>query len=293
MTKVFLRWALPLAALFVLGPAASRLVVMLQAADGSRDVSILVNTSPALGVGVLLGVVALALIGALPAAVLVGPRSALLTAGITLAWASWYTSPLSMLVRRGEAGSLLITLAVEGALAAVLGLAILWLIFRFGAGERDEKDPLTGPEGMELKRSVTTTVGLAAMAGAIAAAVLVTWALAREPQRGQSIFAAFAAGIAAGGVGVWAGSFVDRDVPRGAPMIAMLVLAFVAPLIGLGVPGAAALQAAGVDDDLLGLLRLQGLDWLVGATIGVPMGLSWARAAIDSSERDQRRPARA
>ncbi len=293
MTKVFLRWALPLAALFVLGPAASRLVVLLHAADGSRDVSLLVNTSPVLGIAVILGVFGLALVGALPAAALVGPRSALLTAGVTFAWASWYTSPLSMLVRRADAGSLLVTLAIEGAIVALLGLGTLWLIFRLGARADDEHDHLIGEGGLELRRCLTTPVGLACIAASIAAAALVTWALAREPQRGQSIFAAFAAGIAAGGVGVWAGSFIDRDVPRGAPMLAMLVLAFAAPLVGLVVPGAEALGPSVVGDDILGVLRLQGMDWLVGALVGVPVGLSWVRAAIDSSEGHEPKPARA
>jgi len=293
MVKVLLRWALPLAALFVLGPAASRLVVLLQASDGSRDVTLLINTSPALGVAVIVGVIALALVGALPAAALFGPRAALLTAGFTLAWAAWYTSPLSTLVRRAEPGGVLTTLAIEGALIGALGLAMLWLVCRVGARAHDPKDHMLGEGGLELKRTLTTQAGLLGLVASLAAALIVTWALARDPQRGQSLFAAFAAGVAAGAVGVWAGSFADRDVPRGAPVLAMLLLAVVGPLIGLVAPGAQALRDAVVDDAILGPVRLQGLDWLVGASVGVPMGLSWVRGAIDSSEGRGHKPARA
>ncbi|MEZ6242356.1 MAG: hypothetical protein R3B57_04870 [Phycisphaerales bacterium] len=293
MAKVLLRWALPMAALFVLGPAASRLVVLLHAADGSRDVTLLVNTTPILGAAVIAGIIALAIVGALPAARLFGPRAALLTAGFTLTWASWYTAPLSMLVRRAEPTSVLTTLAIEGAIVAAFGMLMLMLIFHVGARAHDPKDHLVGEGGMELRRTFTTPVGLVSMLGAAAAALLITWALAREPQRGQSIFAAFVAGIGAGAVGVWAGTFIDRDVPRGAPIVAMLLLAIVAPLIGLVSPGAGAMRDAVVTDAFLGPVRLQGLDWLIGASIGVPMGLSWVRAAIESSESHEHKPARA
>ena len=270
-------------ALFVLGPAASRLVGMLRASDASADVTLLVNTSPALGVVVAIGVVALALVAGLPASRALGVRTGLTVTGLTLAWAAWYTSPISVLARSHDGGRLLLTLAIEGALTLALGVAALALLVRVGA--RHDGDPLCEPVAAQFKKALTTGPGLAAMGGALLASLVIAWFVAREPLRGQSIFAGFAAGIGAGSVGIWCGSFVGRDVPPMAAILGVMLVAVIAPVLGMVMPGGEGLREAVVGDAIPGPVRLQGLDALVGATLGAPIGLGWVGSMLDGAER--------
>ena len=287
-----MRWVMPVLALFVLGPAASRLVGLLRASDGSRDVTLLVNTSPALGVVVGMGIAALALVGALPAARVLGARVGLTVAGLTLAWAAWYTAPVGLLARSHGGTGLLLTLIGEGALLMVLGLVILFGVIEMGA--KTDGDPLCAPLREQLTKSVKTGPGLAAMAGALVASMVIAWFVATEPTRGQALFAGFLGGIGAGSVGVWCGSFVGRDVPPMAALLGVLLACVAAPAFGLVMPGGAGLLGAVVDDSLPGPVRLQGLDALVGMTLGAPIGLGWVGSMLDGAEQASgRRPARA
>ncbi len=283
MTKAILRWATPLLALFVLGPAASRLVGLLRASDGSEDVTLLVNTTPALGAAVALGIVGLALVAALPASRALGARVGLTIAGLTLAWAAWYTAPISILARSHDGAGLLIALAIEGVLMLVVGLAMVLAIVRVGA--TIEGDPLCAPVGEQLRKTFKTGAGLAAMGGAIGATVVIAWFVAREPLSGQLVFAGFLAGIGAGSVGIWCGSFVGGDVPPLATIVGVLLVAVLAPVLGMFWPGGDALRAAVVSDAIPGPVRLQSLDVLVGATLGAPIGLGWVGSMLDGAER--------
>jgi hypothetical protein len=292
MTKVVLRWVMPILALFVLGPSASRLVGLLRASDGSQDVTLLVNTTPALGVLVAFAIVALALVGALPAARFLGARVGLTVAGLTLGWAAWYTAPIGLLARSHSGSGLLITLLGEGVLMLGLGLVILLGVIH--VGESNEGDPLCAPVREQLHKSLKTGPGLGAMAGALVASMVIAWFVATEPTRGQALFAGFLGGIGAGSVGVWCGSFLGKDVPPLAALMGVLLACVAAPALGLLMPGGEALRDAVVSDTLPGPVRLQPFDVLVGMTLGAPIGLGWVGSMLDTSEHASgRRPARA
>lgn len=282
MTKAVLRWVLPLLALFVLGPAASRLVGLLRASDASSDVTLLVNTSPAMGVAVAIGVIVLAMVAGVPASKALGARVGLTITGLSLAWAAWYTTPVSVLARSHDGGRLLMSLVAEGVIVLALGLAMLVVLVRVGA--EHEGDPLCEPIGEQLKKTFRSGPGLAAMGGAVVVSLVIAWFVAREPMRGQSIFAGFVAGIGAGSAGIWCGSFVGRDVPPLAAIVGVMLVAVLAPVFGLIMPGGAGLREAVVGDALPGPVRLQSLDALVGATLGAPIGLGWVGSMLDGAE---------
>ena len=270
-------------ALFLLGPGASRLVGLLRASDSSADVTLLANTTPALGVGVAIAIVALALVAGVPASRVLGVRVGLTVTGLVFAWAAWYTTPITQLARTHDGGTLLLTMAIEGVLMLALGMVMVIVLVRVSA--KIEDAPLCSPLGEQLSKTFKTGAGLAALGGAAVATLVIAWFVAREPMRGQSIFAGFVGGIGAGSIGIWCGSFVGRDVPPLAAIVGVLLVAVLAPVIGVFWPGGEALRDAVVRDAIPGPLRLQSLDVLVGATLGAPIGLGWVGSMLDGAER--------
>src|SRR5688572_2029687 len=129
MKAAIVRWAFYLAALLVFGPLAGMLLGGLRGVDGSPDATPLVSTSPALGVALGLGALAIAMVLGAAAARLVGPMAGMTTAGLVVAWASWRTGTVDELVRTAGSGQPLIRLAIEGLIFGVAGVllgALLW-----------------------------------------------------------------------------------------------------------------------------------------------------------------------
>lgn len=296
MLKAASRYLPPLAALFVLGPIAAFLVNLLRAPDGSRDATLLVGSSPVLGVAVLLGVFAIAAVASLLATYCHGWRSGMWTAGLTLAHAAWASGPVDMVIRREASPGVLTTFAVEGLMVSVLTAALaagVWLV----AVRRYERshDPHEAPDNAprrphprnELVRALIAPGALVGMGVAVVVGGAVAWLVAQEPLKGQAVFAAIFAGIIGAGFGRLASSYVDDAANSLTFFVALAVLALVAPIAARFVHGDQ-LVADLYAGRYFGPAAPVGLDWAAGGFLGIPIGVSWFASLFE-----RRRQARA
>ncbi|HRQ72446.1 MAG TPA: hypothetical protein PLU35_05400 [Phycisphaerales bacterium] len=296
MLKAASRYLPPLAALFVLGPIAAYLVNLLRAPDGSRDATLLVGSSPVLGVVVLLGVFVIAGAAALLATHFHGWRSGMWTAGLTLAHAAWASGPVDMVIRREASPGVLTAFAVEGLMVGVLSAvlaAAVWLV----AVRRYERshDPHEAPDSAprrphpknELLRAVMAPGALVGIGVAVVAGGAVAWLVAQEPIKGQAVFAAIFAGIVGAGFGRLASSYLDDAANSLTFFVALAVLAVVAPIAARFVHGDQ-LVADLYAGRFFGPAAPVGLDWAAGGFLGIPIGVSWFASLFE-----RRRQARA
>lgn len=286
MLNVLIRWAIPLAALLVLGPLASLLVSGLRASDGSQQISLLVSSSPVQGL--IAGIVALllALAAGVVGARFIEQRSGLMAAGLVLAWAAWQTGQIDRILARTRSGSTLYTLALEAAIFGVLAVVVAMVILRVPTrmprfiaegdttrtlGERTHHEPTA----MRDKSAVV------AIAAAIAGAGVGAWFVGAETLKGQTFGAAAAAGLLAAAAG-------RLSAQRASPawfFAGVAVLAAAAPIMATFAHGGTlGPTRAALDHRLFPLARPLPLDWIAGAFIGIPLGLWWAGSMIEKHE---------
>lgn len=281
MLNAALRWAPGLLALFVLGPIAGAMVGMLDGMDGGPDASLLVNTSPALGFGVLLGVFAIAGLSSLIASRFVGFRLATWAAGYIFAWAAYAATDVPNLLRSQptDAGAPWIMLAVEGLLCGVLaaGLMIGMLIVSKDRPEPGSESPRAWLMGLAKSKSEWAGAGAGLVVGA-----LVAFLVNMDPTKGQALLAAVVAGAAAGAAGAYVGSFLG-ETPR-EPILAVgfCLLAVVGPIMGMILMGSDALNAAN-DGSLAGAPAMIGLDWAAGLFMGLPAGVALVESTVEQT----------
>lgn len=282
MTKAVLRWVIPLAALLLLGPVAGWLTYSLRAPDGGPETSLLLSNSPVMGLLAGVGVFALAAVGGCISARMFGGAAGLFAAGLVLAWGAWGLGRIDQIVRRAGNGSTMWVLSIEGVFVGVLGVLAAVAILRAGRHGKH----LEEPEPM-FSRASLVALGLGALGAAAAA-----WIVAREPLKGQM----FAAGACAGIVAAIVGHLSSARSPASVFVAAVAVLAAVSPALSTLVnlvprasggsslailPSSAQVVSAVRAGTMLPLARPLPLDWLAGAFIGVPMGLSWAGAMVE------------
>jgi len=279
MLTAALRWAPGLLALFILGPIAGAMVGMLQGPDGGPDASLLVNSSPALGLMVLLGVFAITGISSLIASRIVGFRLATWSAGYILAWAAYRATDIPNLLRSqpADAGGPWLMLAVEGLLCGVLAVVLMigMLIVAKDRPEPDSASPREWLMGLVKSKSDWAGAGAALVAG-----LMVAFLINMDPTKGQAILAATVAGAAAGAAGAYVGSFVG-ETPR-EPIIAIgfCLLAVVGPILGMFFFGSDGLAGANVGS-LAGAPAMIGLDWAAGLMMGLPAGVALVESTVE------------
>ena len=292
MKQTTTRWSVHLLALCALGPLAGYLVSTLRAADGGPDTSLLVNTTPVKGV--IFGLISFALAGLIG---VVGARfvtrndesgqprpdarAGLFAAGITLAWAAGRAGRVDVLIRSADSAGPMTTLAIEGLIVGTLGVLLAAVIYGVGKPEEqvpgNDKPATIGAIIGAIKRvikapGVQVAVPIATVVGAAGA-----WIAAASPLKGQTIGAAFVAGILAGG----AGRVADQRTPAQSFMLCIGVLAVVGPLsIFIFKQGAGPVEAA-VQGTMFSVAQIAPLDWVAGGMLGVPLGVAWAGSLIE------------
>lgn len=294
------RWVYALGCVFVVGPLVLLIVAPLTDAMGGRGASFLTAGG---GTGVS-GVLGLASVGVASAAVgLVGARVftfgvGAMGAGIVAAWGAWAAAPLDMIVRVTSDGAALPSLATEGALAALLGVMLLWILERVSHGAQVRRgvamhDPLNatrmhrkvergvgGIVAVERGASTWAVLG-ASLAVSIAACVVGVWALAASTSKGQVIAAAIGGGIAAGlGTQLMTKS-LRGSVSAIVPALGMMAVAIATPIVA-GLVHDHRLFAAATAGTLFAPARPLGLDWLAGILCGVPLGMAWGGFRFDA-----------
>jgi len=277
MRQAAIRWTFILFVLFGLGPMISGVLLGgLRDADGGHAATLLSGASPVSGlVRGLLMMLAAGIVGLVGAMVFSRDTGVLVT-GLMFVWGAWRLGTTEEILRVANGGGPLLVLAIEGLIVTALGVGTAALLQAIGKKDHPEGVLLAArDESTKLAPSLGAIVGGAALAASVAG-----WLVATVPLKGQAVFAAICAGIAAGGASqVIATLFACRP----SLMTAMLALAVVATL---GPLAAQMLSGSRILDDaqagkMLTLARPISFDWLAGGFLGIPIGLGWAASMLD------------
>lgn len=287
MLNVLVRWAIPLSALFILGPLAAALIAGLRAPDGGGQVSLLLSTTPMQGVLGGLAALGLALLAGVLGARFIEQRSGLMAAGLVLAWAAWNTGRIDRVLAISPARSALFTLAVESALFGLLAVGVALVILKvptrmprfIAAG--DTTRVLGDKTHHEPTRLIDPTAALA-LAAAIVGAAVGAWFVASAMLKGQT----FAAAVVAGLLAAAAGRLASQRVTPAWFFLGLVLVAIAGPVIATFMhAGTLGPTRAAFAGRLFPLARLMPLDWIAGAFVGVPLGLWWAGSMIEKHEK--------
>jgi hypothetical protein len=275
MVQHLARWILPLAALFLVGPLVGTLSGDLRGSDGGPQATLL--TSASLMMGLFAGLAGLA---AAQVLAVIGSRAAdvktgLLGAGLVLAWAAWRGGSPAAVLLRDPSVSTLLTLALEGGLVGAGALLIVQVAHRAAS-----------PAEQKSEAALRSSAALVAMGVGALASLAVAHVIVFGPLRGQALFGAILAGVAAGAIGRLASSAMsETPAPRVAIYSGMVLAAILGPLVALVAPGGSsgALVGSVTADGLPGPVLIAPLEWAAGMLIGVPIGLNWAQASMHKS----------
>lgn len=271
------KWSLILGALFIVGPLAWLLTGTLHGPDGGHTTSPLLSNSPVAGLlRALVGLGLAAAVGWVVARrVTVG--WGLFCTGMVLAWAAWGTGTVDGVLRVSPEKSTLWSLAVEGLVLAIPAVAIGWWITRSHTDHEssafaDRYDRPVNPVALNGGAVVVSLLG----------GLLGAWLVAQNTLKGQTVLAAAVGAAFAGMAASSAGSF-SLSRPHPAALVAGIVLLAVAgPALGamLGPNGTSLVMAAN-GGSLFAPARVMPLDWIAGAFLGVPVGLSLLGSLVE------------
>lgn len=276
MLQAVIRWSIPLSALFIAGPIAGAGIATLRSSTGSTHTTPLLSSSPFSGVVYTVLAFVIAAVPALAAARFVGPRLAIFTAGLTLAWPAFTAGQIDTIIRDHQGKSMLVPLAVEGLVVALLLLALTFVITRTA-----RTDPRNAHE-TEHKLDIFSPHALLSLAAATVLAAIGVWLIAVTTLKGQTIAATAAGGVLA----AIACRLASPTSPTYVIYIAGGVLMCLSPIVAifvhtgdsLGVP---ALLDSMHTGDLLPLARPIPFDYAAGVLLGAPVGLGWASSMVD------------
>ena len=284
-----LRWGMLLLAFAVVGPLASLPLAAVRDADGGHAMSMLVNDGVFPGVLAALLVFAAALALGAAGSFLFSTGWACAYAGIVIAWGAYRCGTLEDIIRQSRSDAPLGMLAAEG-FACIMAAGIIAGVIQRISVKR---------QGLALTRGALIVQGdvpkipaiaqVALIAGGVLAGV-VAYLAAVTDFKGQGIFAAFLASIFAG-----VAAQVVVKSKGGQATVVLAVASIVIPAI-LGPAAAKILQGSTIVEtafagNVFPLARVMGLDWAAGALLGVPVGLGWAGAMIDSRADEHAQPA--
>lgn len=313
MLQAALRWILPLTSLLVLGPLAGLLTSALIAPDGGHDATPLLCDAPVYGVLAMLGAFILATIGGSLTGSQMGPSWGLASAGFVLAWAAWGTGTVDQILRRTQTGATFWTIAVESFLVGVLGMLSAASILAVSRKPQTSADgvALADAAGHPRYTSSAREVGLVkavfqqfmlaaravgrnvddgeeggssaaavglALVFALAAGAVGAWLVGVEALKGQTFAAAAVAGLVAAAIG----RVTAEQAPTTLFVLVIAVLAVVSPIAAAVMyPGAEGAVRAAYASNLIPVARILPLDWIAGAFVGIPIGLSWAASMTE------------
>ncbi len=276
-------WTVLAACLFAVGPALVWLSPRLAGGDGGPGWTFLASDAPALGGVVLLVTVSIAMVCGIAASKFLGLRAGLGAVGMTLVAPAIQGGTIVEVLRWTNAPGIFATLAVEGAILAALGFVGALLMVRVAL--RD--DPMSPAERQERSRGHLNE-GLIGLAAAVSVGAIAGWVLAREPLKGQML----AAGFAAGAAGMGVARIIAPRAPIPAVVLGVLLLGVVGPVLGYVLAGSGALAAA-YEQRLPAISTPTPIDWITGAMLGMPLGLSWSLSVLEKRAEKRVGPATA
>lgn len=267
--KVVFQWVFGAIAVLAVGPIAGWAVSAHRGVDGSVHATMLVGANPMVGVLGHAGAIVLAAALGLVTARVINGRFGLFATGAVLAWGAARSGRIEAVLGVQPTNSTLTTLAIEGALLAAAAGAVAWLICR----DTEHEDPAKHEKALSAETLLGMTAAL--VAGGIGA-----WLAARDDLKGQTIGAAWVAGA----LGATLARVLAHRAPGWAVVAGVCLCAVVGPILGLmagAVPALAGMYNGSISSSLASLARVAPLDWLAGAFMGVPVGMSWAGSMVD------------
>ncbi|MBS0195892.1 MAG: hypothetical protein JSR77_03960 [Planctomycetes bacterium] len=291
MLKSIVRWMLILGVLLVVGPLLARAAASLRDVDGGGAFTLLVGESPVKGaaIGAAACVAALVLGGIGARFYSLGTGYAL--AGVVFGWTAWSLGTIDAIIRRSHGSQDFILIAIEGGVLALAAAVIAAVLSKLAAAHHPSAanaPTLTGLAGVLMRDGDQKTAMATAVISLIAAAAgcgVAVWVVAASTMKGQTLFAAFIGGIAAGAAGN-AAAGAKAHIRPVLPVVGMALLAVLGPIIAKFMHGSGVVEAA-YADRLFALARPISLDWASGALLGVPVGMGWAGAVLDSRAIEQ------
>jgi hypothetical protein len=281
-----------LVALLLAGPVAWVLMRGLDDAQGGHGTSLVLSSSPVMGVARGLGVVLISAAVGVISARMVSLQWAMWNSGVVLAWAASGLGSMTQIVQaRGEATGVLPMLAAEAALLAVMVVPLAMVIEKIASGtaqmgtrsEDEDDEPLGKRRALLAGAVVVAGAGVAVIAGLAMISNHV----------GQGVFAVII-GCMAGGVGasILRPAALHRAGGQkaidgiGWPIVAGAMLAGVGSLLAMHVmgPRAGRLTEAVLGVTLWGGGRITPMAWAAGALMGAPLGLWLASGLVHRVE---------
>lgn len=270
MLKSIIRWGLFSGALFVAGPIAWLATGPLRGIDGGHETTPLLSTTPIPGIALAVGAVLLAgAIGAISAR-LVGLHAALFNAGMVLAWAAFGTGTVDALARTAGGSAVGWTLAVEGLILALPAMGAAWVISRVALASGHWHVPIHQHD----EPGFSPMTGAAIAAGAaIVVGFVAPWMVAQNTLKMQTI----AAGAIAGMFGAAVAMAIHHRAHPAAILAGACCMAALGPAAGMVMHGGGVetgFGAMALAGKLAPAARVLPLDWIAGAFLGTPIGLS-------------------
>jgi hypothetical protein len=264
-------WTVLAACLFAVGPALVWLSPRLAGGDGGPGWTFLASGSPMTGALVLIVTVAVAMACGIGASRFLGLRAGLGAVGMTLVAPALQGGEIVEVLRWAGAPGIFVRLGLEGAIIAGLGFLGAAVMTRVAL--RD--DPMSPAERQERTKGHLSE-GMIGLAAALSIGAVAGWVLAREPLKGQML----AAGFAAGAAGMGAARVIAPRAPIPAIVLGVLLLGVLGPVFGYIFAGSGALAAA-YEQRLPAISTPTPIDWLTGALLGMPLGLSWSLSVLE------------
>lgn len=288
LTKAILRWSIPLAGLLLVGPLAGMCTIGLRGADGSDAVTPMLSSSPVMGL--VMGLMAMVIAGAFGAVAtwINGFKSGFFTTGLVLAWATWGLGNMDDIMRRTQSASTMWKLSGEGLVLGAAAVAVaLGLLAVHHRRLQTSATVSTAPvpeAAVQAERQALRQAIVRSLIAALPVMGLVVFIVATGALKGQ----AFAAAVAGALLSVVAGLWATRSAPPFVFIVAAAILAAASPIAATFIHGSEqSLVRASLGGTLFPLARLIPLDWIAGAFVGVPMGLSFAHGLFESHHVEQ------
>ena len=281
--SMMLRWLLPSIAVLFIGPLLSLPVAGLRGPTGGTDATLLLSSSPVVGVLALIALAVVAGAGGAITARLTAPGTGRTFVGLCVAWTALRTAN-SWRLYEMHGGGAAIPLAIEGVLVGVVA-AVIALMLALGGGTHTREKLAS-----DLRIAVASPNAAIGIAIGVAAGIGGSVLVALDGARGQCVAGGFAGALLAAVAVHLATPTLTTEQARLRSIAAVIVLMVVAPLTIMVMPGAGEAAQSARAGTLVGPALVQPLDWLVGVFLGIPTGLGWVGSVSEKAH--QPTPAR-
>jgi hypothetical protein len=264
--RIFVRIVLLALAAVVVGPTALVVWSRLPSVDGGSEATLLVTGGVFSGVARVVLVIVSAGGMAWLSSRLASARWGMWNAGVVLAWLGSGATNADTLQLVGES-SVIWLILVESVLAAGLGILILMLVARGNSTVR------VMPKGGNTSMAEV----LPALIGCAGAVGAVVWIVAQDSLPGQALWAT--------ATGSLAGALVGRVIWMRVEAFWLVLGSLLPGVLGIAVRivmGSDGLVEAALSGGLWPVMIPTPVQWLSGALLGVPLGMTWGASLISS-----------